>query len=760
MAPPSLIPTRPHLPCVLAVALIAGVCSGGPTGREIYRTQCASCHGLNGEGVDDEYPEPLHGDRPLDDLVKIIEKTMPEEKPQLCAGEDAKSVAEYLFATFYTEEARLRNKPARIEVSRLTVRQYKNAAADLFVGFTGEGQMGDQRGLRGAYFKTRSYKSNQKAFDRLDAEVQFDFEGGSPKPGTIGDAEFSMRWSGAVIASETGDYEFCLATENGARLWVNDQQTPLIDAWVRSGDDTEHCATVRLLGGRVYPLRLEYFKYKAKSASVALKWRTPHGVMEVIPSRHLTPDWFPPVMVVSTEFPPDDSSVGYERGTSVSQAWDQATTAAALEIADSVIEHLDTLARTKPNAADRVQKIREFCYRFAERAFRRPLTAEQRTFFVDAQFAAEGDPIKAVKRVVILVLKSPRFLYLGLGDDPYAVAERLSFALWDSLPDQPLLNAAAQGNLATPSQIETHAKRMLSNERTKAKLRYFLAKWLHYDRAEDLSRDKTRYPGFDEALLADLRVSLDLFLDDVIWSSEADFRQLLLSPAAFSNARLARFYGAPEPTTSAFERTVLDDRKHAGMLTHPFLMTSHAYYKSSSPIHRGVFLVRGLLGRSLKPPPIAVAPLDEGDNALLTTRQRVELQTKSEACQTCHSLINPLGFALENYDAVGRYREKERETPVDASGSYKTLAGRTVEFTGARQLAEFLADSEEVHQAFAEQLFHHIAKQPLAAYEPGTRDRLLRSFAKANYNIQHLIVEIAKTAALPPSGRNRQGSAR
>ncbi len=723
----------------------------GPSGAGIYKSQCARCHGAQGEGVEDYCPDPLHGDRSLQDLIEVVDETMPEEEPEKCTGKAAKSVAEYIYETFYTAEARARNKPPRIELSHMTVRQYANATADLIGEFTGQGKLGEARGLKARYYNARNFRGDKKVFDRVDAHVDIDFSEGSPDKDKIGKEEFSIQWQGGVIAPDTGDYEFCLKTENGARLWVNNNRTALIDAWVKSGDETEYRATVRLLGGRAYPIRLDFFKFKEKSASVTLRWQPPHRVEEVIPQRCLSPDWFPQVLVVHTPFPPDDSSVGYERGTSVSKAWDEATTYAAIEIANKVVGNLAALSGAKDDVPDRETRLKAFCYRLAERAFRRPLTDDQRRFFVDQYFDGSAELDSAVKKVVLLALKSPRFLYPELDIDEiddYDVASRLSFGLWDSLPDHELLKAAAQGQLRTTDQIEKQTRRMLGDARTRAKLRDFFHKWLHVERAYDVSKDKELFPGFDPALVSDLLTSLDLFVDDVVWSDESDYRQLLLADYLFVNQRIADFYRVDCPSGKGFHKVSFDPQRRVGVLTHPYLMTGFAYHKSSSPIHRGVFMVRRLLGRALKPPPIAVAPEDEGVNPTMTTRERVALQTKSAMCQTCHSMINPLGFSLEHYDAVGRFRAKEKDRPVDASGSYKTLSGEQITFDGARQLAEFLAESPETHGCFVRQLFHHIVKQPITAFGPKQPQDLVDAFTDADCNVQHLIVEIMKASAL------------
>jgi hypothetical protein len=736
------------------VLLVTGpvVTAAGPTGQEIYKVQCAACHGPGGEGVEDFCPDPLHGDRPLEDLIEVIDDTMPEDDPEKCSGEAAKKVAEFIYETFYTAEARARNEPPRIELARLTVRQYRNAATDLIAAFAGQSQLGESRGIKGQYYNARSFQRNRKVLDRIDSRIDFDFEEGSPLPGKVGTEEFSMQWQGGVLAEDTGEYEFCLKTENGARLYVNDNDKPLIDAWVQSGDATEHRASVRLLGGRVYPIRLDYFKSKeGKTASVSLLWQPPNRAEERVPERCLSPDWFPQSLVVETDFPPDDSSAGYERGTSVSQAWDQATTYAAIEIANKVVDHLEALSKCKEDDPNRRQRLKEFCYRFAERAFRRPLTDEQKQFFVDLRFQGEAELETAVKKAIILVLKSPRFLYVGLGGeepDDYAVASRLSFGLWDSLPDEPLLAAAAQGLLRKPEEIERQARRMLADPRAKAKLRYFFHQWLRVDRGHDISKDKEQFPEFSPTLMSDLLTSLDLFVDDVVWDDASDFRRLLLADRLYVNKRIADFYGFEGPAGDGFHEVSLEPGKCSGVLTHPYSMAGFAYHKSSSPIHRGVFIVRSVLGRSLKPPPIAVAPLDEGENPDMTTRERVALQTKPTTCQTCHSMINPLGFALESFDAVGRFRTKEKKRPIDATGSYKTISGDEVQFDGARQLAEFLAQSDETHRCFVQQLFHYLVKQPVAAYGSQQLSDLESAFAKADFSIQDLMVEIMKTSVL------------
>ncbi|MBI5775678.1 MAG: DUF1592 domain-containing protein, partial [Verrucomicrobia bacterium] len=482
--------------------------------------------------------------------------------------------------------------------------------------------------------------------------------------------------------------------------------------------------------------------------------KPPHGSQMVIPARNLSPERVAPTFVISTPFPADDSSVGYERGVLVSKAWDEAATQSAIEVANFIVGRLDDLTGSKKDSADRVAKLRSFCERFVEAAFRRPLTAEQRRIYITAHFTGKNAPAPedAVKRIVLLALKSPHFLYLGLDSakpDGFEVATRLSFGLWDSLPDRELLQAAAQNALQSREQVVAQAQRMVADPRAAAKMREFFHHWLQVNHAEDLSKDAKLYPGFTPEIIADLRSSLNLFLDDVFWSDASDYRRLLLEDDLFINARLAKFYGIQTNAPEDFVKVSLDPKERAGVVTHPYLLAAFSYPKMTSPIHRGVFLTRNIVGRALKPPPDAVAFKDEEFPANLSMREKISALTRSEACQNCHAVINPLGFSLEQYDAVGRFRTRENGKPIDATGDYVTDDGSKVRFKGARDLAEFAAASELAQGAFVEQLFNQVVKQPMLAYGFDTPARLHRAFAASGFNMRQLLVEIVTTSAMP-----------
>ena len=736
-----------------------------PNGAEVYRQLCVKCHGRDGEGVKDKYDDALHGDWSVEKLGRFIAKTMPEDAPEKCVGAEAEAVARYIHEAFYSRAARARNHPARVELVRLTNRQYLNAVADLLNHFAGGNHSpstNDARGLRGRYYSVKGFNDDKKIFDRVDRQVDFDYGTGHPDPTRIGTNEFSMQWRGSVRAEETGVYEFIVKTPNGIRLWVNDEDEALIEASVSSGGFNEQKAVVRLIGGRSYPLRLDYFKSAEKRAGVSLQWKPPHGVQESIPARHLSPERVPSTLVIATPFPADDSSMGYERGVSVSKAWDEAATQASIAVANYVVQHLDRLSRSKPAETNRAAKAEAFCQEFVETAFRRPLTDEQKRRFVSSRLKGVPKIEDGVKRVVLLALKSPRFLYLGLENekpDDFLVAERLSFALWDSLPDRELEKLAAQGSLHGRDQVVAQARRMLGDLRARAKMQYFLHQWLQMNRVEDLSKDVKLYPDFTPEIIADLRTSLDLFLEQAVWHGASSYRELLLADYLYLNERLAKFYGLSTPPTNDFVKVPLGPKERSGVVTHPYLLSAFSYRKSTSPIHRGVFLTRNIVGRSLKPPPMAVVFKDADFAPQLTMREKITELTRSKVCQACHSVINPLGFSLEQYDAVGRFRTQENERPIDAVGEYTTDEGETLRFHGARELAEFAVGSEQAQNAFIEQLFHQVVKQPMLAYGPEVMSQLRQSFVASEFNLQTLLVDIASLSALhglPPKAASTQ----
>ena len=748
------------VPMIVAISAPLGPGQKPSEGAAYYAKNCAPCHGAKGDGGA-AYPRPLVGTRTVAELGKFISQSMPPG-PKKTPIAQANLVAEYIHGAFYSPLAQERNRPARISVARLTVRQFKNAVADL---------IGDSRptvpqtsgGLKGEYFKNRDRSTKNRVLERVDPQVDFNFGTVGPAEGSVEPHNYSITWRGSLLAPDSGDYELIIQTDHATRLTFNGGKRPFIDAWVKSGKDTEYRASATLLGGRAYPLTLEFSKatqgvnddakkkdVPPSSAFVRLLWKRPKGAMEPIPANYLYPTSTAPTYVVTAPFPPDDRSIGYERGNTVTKAWDDATTEAALSAADQVIENLAPILRAPGDSPDRVDKVKNYARSFVQRAFRQPLTKELEQTYIEKQFLATTNLEVAVKRVVLLTLKSPRFLYREIGNrkDPYSIASELSFGLWDSIPDAELLRAAGSGELATNQGIERQAKRLVDDPRAWNKLRDFLLLWLKVDEIPDLVKSRTRFPDFDAAVATDLRTSFDLFLENTAWGKDSDFRQLLLSPTSYWNGRLSKIYGGGLPLTAPFQAVASTDR--VGVLTHPYLMSKFAYLEGSSPIHRGVLVARNMLGRMLAPPPQAFAPLPANLHPGLTTRERVALQTKPDFCNGCHSLINPLGYPFEEFDAIGRIRKEDNGKPIDTSGLYESRSGSKVEFADAADLAKYIAESDESHSAFVEKVFQHMIKQPVRAFGPKALPNLVDSFKKERLKIRSLLVSIMMTSVTEP----------
>ncbi len=739
-------------------------------GKAIYQKLCAECHGDRGQGVEDEYDEPLTGEKAVEALARQIDRTMPEEDPDKTTAEDAKLIAEYIYDAFYSPEAQARNNPPQKDLARLTTEQFRSSVMDLLGRFRmGPGfdrPISNEQGLKAFYRGVELPKPGEKAVDttpkqgikkkrpnktieKVEPLISFHWGEESPDKSVLEAEQFENRFEGSVVARETGVYEFSVKSENGFRLYINDTSdgNALIDGWVSAGPQVrEEKKTIYLIGGRAYRLLLEHFKFKEKSASIELWWKPPHGVKELLPAHATRTDRPRELTIVSSEFPADDSSGGYPRGTTISKGWDQAVTDAAITTAEHVIEKLDELAQTKPGAPDRGEKLRKFSHAFVEAAFRRPLSDEMKQLFVESHFASAKSPETAVKRVVLLALKSPQFLYPGLphGEKPddFDTASRLALTLWDSIPDKKLTQAATAGKLRTHGEIEAEARRMIADPRTKAKLHGFFHHWLELERAEGASKDPKVFPDFTPELLADLRESLFQFIDEVVWSEKSDYRELLQADYILMNERLGKFYGHPV-SGDEFQRVGFDPKQRAGVVTHPYLLSSLAYTKQSSPIHRGVFLTRNIVGMSLKPPQKAVVFEDSHFNPKLTMREKITELTRSGACMSCHSMINPLGFSLENFDAVGRWRTKDNNKPVNPVTEFTTHEGRLVRLSGPRDIVNYVAANPGGHRAFIRHLFHHLVKQEPAAYGPATLDNLQKSFATNNCHVQKLLLDIA-----------------
>lgn len=725
-------------------------------GRVIYESSCLSCHGTLGQGVEDAYEKQLAGDASVSELADTISESMPEDDPESCTGKAALAVAAYVHQAFYSADAQLRINPPKRRLARLTAAQLRHSLSDLY-GCLEEPAAGDgERGIQARYSNRDKKEDGDVRVERIDPVIDFDFGHESPAEG-INAKNYSVRWQGAILVNESGRYEFVIRSTGAFILYFGDYEREFINNYVQSADKVEFRRAVELTAGGVYPLRIEFHQRKRKTeqppARISLSWLRPHAVEQIIPSTHFVTERTLAAFSLQAKLPPDDRSYGYERGIAVDRQWDESTTVAAVEFANRVATELWPRHRNrdKIEAEENRGGLPMFLEQLASVAFRGPLSAELRQLYIDDQLAATKDDAEAIRRVLLAVLKSPRFLYPLLDSDrsiSQRAANRLALVLFDSLPSDPWLRTRIEaGTLRTETEIREAAWRMVSDRRTRAKTRQFLLEWLNLIHVGEITKDDRLFPSFDEAVVSDLRDSLIAFLDAVVWSEASDFRELMLADWSFSSPKLESFYGAAwKAESNELSKISLASHDRCGLLAHPYLLSGLAYRDSTSPIHRGVFLLRYMLGRTLRPPNEAFTPLSPDLHPDLTTRERVALQTKPENCQVCHEKINGLGFVLEGFDAVGRARATERGRAIDPSGRYTMRTGKSIAFAGPQQLARYLASSEDAHQAFIHRAFQYFVKQPPAAYGIETEDRLLDAFVENQFNIRQLLVDIAVVA--------------
>src|SRR5262249_2881357 len=281
------------------------------------------------------------------------------------------------------------------------------------------------------------------------------------------------------------------------------------------------------------------------------------------------------------------------------------------------------------------------------------------------------------------VLVSPEFLFRVDQDPPgvapstaYRISElelasRLSFFLWSSIPDDELLDAAIRGKLKTPAVLERQVRRMLADDRSRAPVNNFAEQWLYLRNLESTKPDMRMFPDFDDNLRQAFRQETELFFESIM-REDRNVLDLLRANYTFVNERLAKHYGIPNVYGSRFRRiTFGDDGLRGGLLRQGSILTVTAYATRTSPVIRGKWILANVLGVPPPPPPAVVPALKENSEGGQpeTMREKMAQHRANPACAGCHNLMDPIGFALENYDAVGRWRTMDANKAIDNAGS-------------------------------------------------------------------------------------------
>ncbi len=394
----------------------------------------------------------------------------------------------------------------------------------------------------------------------------------------------------------------------------------------------------------------------------------------------------------------------------------------------------------------------------ARRAYRRPVTdqdVETLLAFYEAG-RDEGGFERGIQEALTRLLVSPEFLF-RIERDPAGstagavyqisdleLASRLSFFLWSSIPDDQLLNIAARGTLRDPGVLEKEVWRMIADPRASALAKNFGGQWLLVRNLKAVDPDASSYPEFDDNLRGFFQRETELFLESQM-REDRPLDELLTADYTYANERLARFYGIPNVYGVHFRRVPVDDPSRRGLLGHASVLTVTSYATRTSPVVRGKYLLDNILGAPPPAPPPNVSALEESDQAghpLASMRDRMAAHRKNAACAVCHARIDPLGFALENFDAIGKWRITDGTSAIDASGALPdgTTFGGPGEFRQA-----LLQRREQFVQNFTERLLTYALGRAVQHHDMPTVRAVMRDAASSDYRWSLLILGIVES---------------
>ncbi|MFO0891658.1 MAG: DUF1592 domain-containing protein [Isosphaeraceae bacterium] len=408
----------------------------------------------------------------------------------------------------------------------------------------------------------------------------------------------------------------------------------------------------------------------------------------------------------------------------------------------------------------RLDCARRVITRFTERAFRRPPRRDEIERIIRLYRLADerGESFeRAVQVALTTVLASPQFLYLAepdpAGEDRrltgFELASRLSYFLWSSMPDEDLFRDAREGTLH--ANLRCQVARMLADPRSDAFVENFAGQWLQLRKMAGVTPDRELFPGFDDVMRESMREETEQYFGHVVRGNRSVL-ELLDSDYTFLNERLARHYGIEGVRGDEFRKVALGDRRRGGVLTQASVLTLTSNPNRTSPVKRGQWILQQILGTPPPPPPPDVPKLDDSRHAASegTVRDRLEAHRARAECASCHRQMDPLGFALENYDAVGRWRTKDGPFPVDTSGE---LAGGR-KFADAQQLKQILRTTagRKFARCLVKNLFTYGLGRGLEAADHARIEEITDKAADEDYRLHSILFGIVESRAFQHRG--------
>jgi hypothetical protein len=475
----------------------------------------------------------------------------------------------------------------------------------------------------------------------------------------------------------------------------------------------------------------------------------------------------------ASQFPPEDFINGFRnqsRGQSMSPLLVEGYSAAAERLARSAFQGGDTRGLIPCKTASAACRAR-FVAEFGLKAFRRPLDAAEQARY-EKLMARETELVKGAQLVVEAMLQSPAFLFrLDTVADaklkPWAAASRLSYSLWDTMPDAELFAAAERGEFSTRAGLEKQTRRMLADSRARDCLNDYVSQWLRFDRLLTASKDRRKFPTYTHETAVAMTEEARAFFSDLVWN-QGNFMQLFTAHYGYVSAETAPIYGVAAPAKDFDKVPFPPGSERAGLLGEGLFLGLTAKPDDSSPTARGLFVREQFLCQKVPDPPPGVdtnlpAPTEEHP---VTNRDRMTAHASNPACATCHRLIDPIGFGFEKFDAVGARREQlVLEFRGKPAGGGKGLATRTVKvdfdtagtvagltdsaFSSPAQLGAVLAKSAQCQECMVKQYFRYTAGRMETPADRPLILKALEAFRNSGYRFQELMVALTLLREFP-----------
>ena len=411
----------------------------------------------------------------------------------------------------------------------------------------------------------------------------------------------------------------------------------------------------------------------------------------------------------------------------------------------------------QPGSGSKESCAREIIGHFAHRAFRRPVTPEEtdRLMRIYALTQKEGETFeRGVQITLQAVLISPHFLFRGeISPEPnnpkivhtvndHALAARLSYFLWSSMPDAELAYLAERGELRKPGVIDAQVKRMLKDPKAVALVDNFTGQWLQIRNLTKVTPDTNSFPSFNEDLRADMEQETEMFFA-AIMREDRSVLDFIDGRYTFVNERLAQHYGLEGVKGGEFQRVAFKDKARGGVLTHASILTISSNPTRTSPVKRGKWVLDNLLGTPPPPPPPDVPDLKDGKELTGTVRQKMEQHRANPNCASCHERMDPIGFGLENFNGIGAWRDKDGGLPLDTSGKLPN----GMKFSGPAELRKILHEQRDLFvHCLTEKMLTYALGRGLEYYDQCAVDKITTALANQDYKFSVLMTEIVKSA--------------